>query len=290
MPHQYCPVSKGLDLLENSTGHSWRPIAPNALKQKMCIATIMPARPALQGVFPIRSQYCYLPKHFQYSAPPPEKLYSYLQTTREQALKVMPSVKYDLDSVKIKMVNILRLPDGPWVLEGALGLTGDIVVKAEDSANPLTFSLNDRTGRLTLNGATQARDTFISSLKISGFVPVGKPSLTIGSSLTDTLNMTSSSMIVTGGANSLMIKAGFTPHYYEIKIPSGLTLEIQVGYEFSGKATRYTAPPAAIPEATYHIAGGLAAAGAVILSVFVLPELLVGGAAALTGGLIIAAE
>ena len=171
----------------------------------------------------------------------PKQLYKYLHTSGHQALKIMPSVKYDMRGIKISMMK-------------------------------------------TFPGATQAKNDFIASLGIKGFIPEGRPSLTIGSSSNDKMSMTATNIQLTvDSPNSTKITATFIPNYYEIETQFGLSLEIQMGYEFSGKITRFPSiptlnkqPAAMVDQISTGLLVGGALIGTTIFCVLAGPEVTVG--------------
>lgn len=177
MKLQYCPASKGALLLNKSTNTEWRAIPPSLLFPNMCVATILPTK--LSSSFPIIAQDCYLPKNFLDSSVltfKSEQLYKFLRTTDQRALKVMPSVKYSLDGVKLNMTRIVPYEMMMVEVEGSLSLTGDIVVKPTNGVNLMRLAINEKSAQMLLSGAAQARNDFISSLKVDSVVLVGKPS------------------------------------------------------------------------------------------------------------------
>ena len=281
---EYCRPVHGIQLLNKNTNASWRTIPPALFHFDESIVTILPYKPGYYNLCPIIAQPGYLPiQAAGYCSPAntPTRLLQYLQTAGKQALLIMPSVKYDLDGIKLTMAESIQRLEGIWVVEGVVSLNGDIIVKPSNGLNITSLSANNGTGRVTLINSEQARKDFISSLKIGSFLGTGKPSLTIGSSLTDKILMTSTSIQLNPeNANSFKITAVFTPHYQEIQSRYGLTLEIQMGYEFSGKATLYPSLPTPSKSIsvthgsiskTEIISGVVIGGGVIIFCVFAAP-------------------
>lgn len=159
----------------------------------------------------------------------------------------MPSVKYSLEGVQLKAKNIVYWRnDIVFLIEGILRLTGDIVVEPSNRINSVDLSLNGRNANIFIHESIQARSDFITSLMISNYIPEGSPSLSISSKLNDQVLMTTTSIQLTQEGNSQKITATFVPENHEIKTKFGLTLEVQMGCEFTGKVTIYTKPSATL--------------------------------------------
>lgn len=283
--YQYCSPSKGSNLLTKNTNIEWRSI--QNLYPNICVATILPSNSHYSDRYPVLNQTVYVPKRSGSLISSPDRLYKYLHNSSQKALKVMPSVKYNLKGVKISMLKSIPRPDGLWVIEGAASLTGEILVKPTAGRNPLALSVNDKSGRITLAGAAQVKNDFITSLKIDACILEGKSSLTIGSSFTDKMLMTATSIqLIPESPYSIKIIATFVPKYCEVVTRFGLTLETQIGYEFSGKATRYSSPSTPHHLSTSFLAGS-ALIGVTILCVFAAPEVIT-GSAIIAGSLLIA--
>ena len=163
----------------------------------------------------------------------------------------MPAIKYDLDGVAISMANIFPAPrGGVTVLEGTAGLTGDLIIKPMHRTNNKTLSVNDLR---TLNiNAQSARDNFIRSLKIKAYQPGNPAIFTLGTSLSDRVNMRSTSVNITVSPTSTRLSASFNPtRPIEVSNHSmGMTLELQMGYQFTGTATWRPNPPTPHPHAS----------------------------------------
>lgn len=54
---------------------------------------------------------------------------------------------------------------------------------------------------------------------------------------------TTSFQLTAESPTSSKVTATFIPHYYEVQSRLGLTLEIEIGYQFSGKTTLYPSYP-----------------------------------------------
>lgn len=294
---QYCPTQKGIELLNKATHTRWQAFEPNQIASNMCVATILPSKTEIAHLHPILDQPGYTPIGFNPAPSKPELLVDYLRTTGQHALTILPSVKYDLDGVEVSMKNALAAQNGIWLIEGSVKLNGEMVIKPTEGLNYLRYSINARNYRFYLEESNRLKNEFLTSLKPTGFVLIGKPMLTIGSTFSDKISMISNSVQLTlESPLSSKIVADMSINHYEIRTSFNMTLEIHISCQFLGKGTFYPAPPTgqyksqpATHSLKTEIVWGAGITGTILLGVFVAPEIiaaigLIAGALLLEGG------
>lgn len=264
----YYPPNQGEYILEKLSGRRWCAIPPHMIHANMCVVVIVPAsrhlqlladtsdRPDYPGSpaerpsyptrpYPVLSQPGYVPHNQPWAAMTPQKFIHRVGNTAEKGLKYMPSFKYELNGVKIVLRMGKMVGDTFVILEGSAGLTGEVLVKPREALNPMTLSGSNI--RHFQMDSIEASQDLIRSLKIGKFNTEENPFLTLSSSLpeSDALVMTSTSISLKNEGNTIAIEASCLPpdSPCEIKGYLGLTMEVKMGYQFSGKASSYPLPP-----------------------------------------------
>ena len=232
-------------MLDDNTAISWCPVPTRKLSNRQCAVTIAP-NSRLNSATPST---CYRPKDPAYASHP-QAFIECLKNKKGDILSALPAIKYDLDGVVTSITKTFYLRTGSICIEGTAGLTGDLIIKPMRRTNNMTLSVNDLR---TLNINAQAvRHDFIQSLKIKAYQPGSPAIFTLGTSLSDRVNMRSTSINVTVSPTSTRLSASFNPtRPIEVTNHSmGMTLELQMGYQFTGTATWRPNSPAPQPHAS----------------------------------------
>ena len=266
-----------LKLLHQYTKTPWCTVPVHKIQPKQCLIHWQ-KRPINQ------TKPVYLtPKHVA-AIYHPKKLLSYFNPPAQQALLLLPAIKYDLNNTSITLLDKnIYTPTGIWRLSGSMGLIGNIIIKAIHSKNNITISVNS-IKQVNMN-AQIAKDQFIRTLKVKATMKNGAPMISLGSSVSDQINMTSvsSNIQLDPVSNAITFKTSCNPSM-PIRIPNralGVMLEIQLGYNFSGKGqfiptdmptSNSQANLAQISQSRHHtseiLIGGGIILGAVLLTIF----------------------
>lgn len=270
-------IDNVLKLLHQYTKTPWCTIPTHKIQPKQCL--IHWQKTPISHTKPV-----YLtPKH----APPiyhPKKLLSYFNSPAQNALSLLPAIKYDLNNTSITLMDEdVYTPTGIWRLSGTMGLIGNIIIKAIHRKNNITISVNT-IKQINMN-AQIAKDQFIRTLKVKASMKDGAPIISLGSSISDKINMTSvsSNVQLDPVSNAITFKASCNPSM-PIRIPNralGVILEIQLGYCFTGKGqfqptdmttVNSQANLAQISQSGHHtgeiLIGGGIMLGAILLTIF----------------------
>lgn len=289
----YCLPQNGEKLLKVCTLHEWSALPLDYAPPNTCAVSLVPKEKPYQPL-PLSSQYLYVPKK-QPVIYQPERLLSYLNFDKNKLLQAMPAFKYDLDGIEMALppkVFFDRATRMMTLVEGSIALSGDLIIKSNNSISNLTVATSNLK-QFSFN-AKLACERFLSSLKIAGCNIEGTPSLSIGSSITDKFLMTATSVNADFSGNSATITATYNPPNSMIEmawLESGLTLEIQMGYQFTGKSSTYPTSPLHppimdhTPSKAYITAGaGVIVAGLLILFLPVTAVTVIGAGAVTTLG------
>ena len=269
-----------IQLLENNTTHQWCKIPTRQLKKNQCAVIVAPQ----DRVIKTTPSTCYVPQNHPHISNR-HKFIKTLKNKKGDILAALPAIKYDLDGIAISVgPSPFKVLGGVLVVEGKAGLTGDIIIKPKRRTNNMTLSINELR---TLNMNAQViRHDFIQSLKIKTYIPGSKPVFSLGTSFSDLVSMTSTSVALTISGTTTQISANFNPTQpIEITDHSQrVTIEAHMGYQFLGKATYYPSSPSSHPvtgRATHLLLDSGIILGTLIVTVFSggTDLLLAGGAA-----------